>query len=322
VAWAVLALLLVVAVGTLGFWWLEEHWNAWDALFFTLVTITTVGYEDYGLDGYGEIFALFLLLAGIGTYTYAFSQLVQLAMSQRFNWRLRMEKHIASLSDHFIVCGAGRVGQAICERFEASGQPLVVVDTDEQRCEWARQRGHFVIEGDAGLDETLRRANIRNCRGLVACTANENENLVITLTARSHHAECTIIARCDHEDAAAKFRRAGATRVVAPALYSGGQIAKMLVRPHLADFLSRMEVGDGDCQLTEIILDEHHPLVGQTPERVGREEPSLVFVAVKPTDGPLRIRPDSRQPFCVGEVVIVAGTLQALSQIQAPRLAA
>ncbi len=311
---AILALVMVIATGTVGFWWLEEQWDAWDALFFTCITITTVGYGDYGLDMRGEIFALFLMISGIATCTYAFSQMVQLAVSQRLNWRKRMLKHIAHLEDHFIVCGNGRVGRAICERFEESGTPVVVVDPSEDRCEWARQHGHFVVHGDAGKDEVLMQANVERCRGLVACTPDESENLVITLTARSHNEGCTIIARAESHDAVAKFQRAGADRVVAPSLFGGHQIATMLVRPHLADFLTQMCAGDDDYQLSEIMIDPGSPLAGQTPETYGQREPGLVFVALKRTGEPTRIRPDATESFAVGDVVIVAGQLDAIAR--------
>ncbi|MEL7088208.1 MAG: potassium channel family protein, partial [Planctomycetota bacterium] len=173
---AVLALLFVIAAGTAGFSLLEEQWSAWDAFFFTLITITTVGYGDYGLDFRGEIFALTLLLTGIAVTTYAFGQVVQLAVTSRVVWRRQMLKTIERMQDHYIVCGAGRVGRAVCERFEESGVPLVVIDRDAERCEWARAHGHLAIEGNATDDGTLLAAGVVRCKGLVASAPSDNEN--------------------------------------------------------------------------------------------------------------------------------------------------
>ena len=313
--YSALALLaLIILTGTVGFWWLEPQWSAWDALFFTFISITTVGYGDYGLDTRGEVFAMLIMLAGIATCTFVFGQVVQLAVNRQMTWRKRMLKHIAHLSDHFIICGVGRVGQAVCERFQEAGQPVVVIDSNDARCEWAREHGHFVITGDAGEDETLLAAGVERCRGLVACTPSDHANLVVTLTARSHNADCTIIARADDHGAISKFQRAGATRVVAPAMFGGHQIATMLVRPHLADFLTQMCAGDDDYQLSEIVVDPGSPLAGETPASFGKHQPELVFVALKRNGEPTRIRPDASEPFEVGDVAIVAGTLSALTQ--------
>lgn len=310
---AVLTMLVVIGIGTVGFALLEEQWTAWDAFFFTLITITTVGYGDYGLDMKGEMFALVLLLAGIAVTTYAFGQVVQLAVTSRAAWRRKMLKTIENMSDHYIVCGVGRVGRAVCERFEESGVPLVIIDRDVERCEWARAHGHLAIEGNATDDDTLLAAGIERCKGVVAAAPSDNENLVITLTAREHNADCLIICRSGDPDTEAKFRRAGADRVVAPETHGGHTIANLLVRPHMTDFLAH--TGEDDYQLTELHLRENSPLVGLTILELGQREPQLVFVAHKPADQPARVRPDLNEVLATGDVLIVVGDLDALGRV-------
>ncbi|MEO0514265.1 MAG: potassium channel protein [Planctomycetota bacterium] len=312
VANAVLTMLIVIAIGTTGFALLEEQWTAWDAFFFTLITITTVGYGDYGLDMKGEMFALVLLIAGIAVTTYAFGQVVQLAVTNRAAWRRKMLKTIENMSDHYIVCGVGRVGRAVCERFEESGVPLVIIDQDPARCEWARAHGHLAIEGNATQDDTLLLAGIGRCKGLVAAAPSDNENLVITLTAREHNADCLIICRSGDPETEAKFRRAGADRVVAPETHGGHTIANLLVRPHMTDFLA--QTGEGDYQLTELQLKPESPLVGLTILEIGEREPQLVFVAHKPVGQPARVRPELDEVLNAGDILIVVGQLDALAR--------
>lgn len=313
VANAVLAMLLVIALGTAGFSLLEEHWSAWDALFFTLITITTVGYGDYGLDARGEAFAVVLLLAGIAVTTYAFGQVVQLAVTRRAAWRRKMLKTLEQMSEHYILCGAGRVGRAICDRFEESGLALLVIDQDPERCEWARAHGHLALEGNATEDDTLLLAGIERCKGLVAAAPSDNENLVITLTAREHNADCLIVCRSGDPDTDAKFKRAGADRVVAPETHGGHTIANLLVRPHMTDFLAH--TGEDDYQLTELHIQTDCPLVGLTVDQLGQREPQLVFVAHKRLGEPTRLRPDVELTLAAGDILIVVGQLDALARI-------
>lgn len=309
---AVLALWGVIAMGTVGFTVLEEQWTVWDSFFFTLITITTVGYGDYGLDTKGEVFALSLLLAGIMVTTYAFGQVVQLAVTGRVMWRRKMLRTIEQMQGHFIVCGVGRVGRAVCERFEESGVPLVVIDPDAERCEWARAHGHFAIEGRGTEDETLAAAGVARCKAMVAAASQDNENLVITLTAREHNPDCLIICRSGDPDTDTKFKRAGADRVVAPETNGGHIIANLLVRPHLTDFLAH--TGEDDYQLTELQIEHGSPLAGLSIREMGEREPQLVFVAHKRDGQATRIRPEAKEVLAAGDILIVVGQLEALAR--------
>ena len=135
---AVLALVLVLSFGTAGFV-LIEGWEPWKALYFTLITITTVGYGDEGVSEVGKRFTTILLLGGIATATYAFGQIVQAAVNYQLAWRRRMHQAIEKLNGHYIICGLGSVGRAVCDRLSAEGKPFVVIEADEERC---AGRGH------------------------------------------------------------------------------------------------------------------------------------------------------------------------------------
>lgn len=311
--WALTALGSVIAISTLGFTWLEADWSLWDSLFFTLITITTVGYGDYGLDFRGEVFATLLLICGIAITTYVLGQMVQLAVNSEAARRRKMLKQIAHLSDHFIVCGVGRVGRAVCERFHESGMALVIIDPDPERCEWARAQGHFAVEGVGTDDECLISSGITRCRGLVASAASDSENLVITLTAREHNPDCLIICRSGDPESEAKFRRAGADRVVAPETNGGHIIANLLVRPNTTDFLAH--TGEDEIQLSEMHVRPGSGLAGQTLTQLAKHEPELVFVALKTPDGNTRLRPDENHRLTEGDVLIIVGDLGTLARM-------
>lgn len=312
---SILLLIGVVVLGTGGFMILEPTWSIWRSLYFTVVTISTVGYGDEGIGEQTRAFAATLILIGIGTCTYALGQIVQFAVSRQLAWRQRMQRHIDRMSDHFIVCGLGRVGRAVCERFSEASLPVVVIDPDEHRDAWAREHGHLAIEGDASEDEVLLRAGVERARGIVCATNNDAENLAITLSARELNQDIIIISRADDVSATRKFKRAGATHVISPAANGGQDIATMLIRPHLADFLQRARANESGYQLTEIVIEAGSRLDGTTLLELGKAERRLVFVAVRHADGNVQLRPDMSYEFEPGAVVIVAGDLDAIMRM-------
>ncbi len=305
----------VLVFGTAGFMIIEDGWGFWRSLFFTVITISTVGYGDEGISQAGERFAAVLILVGIGTCTFALSQLVQVAVRSQMAWRRRMQKQIDRLEDHYIVCGLGRVGTAVLQRVSEASLPVVIVEVDPSRAAWARTQGHATVEGTATEDEILLKAGVTRARGIVCAAASDSENLVATLSARELNPRLMIISRVDDPRAAHKFRRAGATRVLSPAATGGADMADMLIRPHLAEFLERAGHHDGGYQLTEITIEAASPLVGQTIATYGARENTLVFVAIRHPGGSTEIRPRATEAFRVGDVVIIVGDLESVARV-------
>ncbi len=312
---AITALCGVVLFGTLGFTLIQDNWDIWKALYFTLITITTVGYGDYGLTPAGERFATLLLVVGIATATYAFGQIVQAAISYQLAWRRRMQKAIDQLHDHYIICGAGRVGQTVCERLAEKSMPFVVVEKDADRMQWVRSHGSMVLEGAATEDELLILAGIQRAKGLICATESDSDNIVITLSARELNPDIQIISRVNDNQSMRKLHRAGATRVVAPAIQGGNDIAELLIHPNLSAFLDQSSQTGGGYELAEVRIEEGSLLVGQTLLKYGTAEQSLVFVAVRDQDGKTRIRPGANEKFVPGQVAIVVGEPDAVERM-------
>lgn len=313
--YALSAFAAVMIVGVCGFLLLENDWTVQRAFYFTVITLSTVGYGDEGISEPARMFSSVLILMGIGTCTYTLSQLVQFAVSRQLAWRQKMQRHIDRMQDHFVICGLGRLGQAVCDRFGEASMPVVVVERDPERAQWARDREMLVVEGSATEDDTLILAGVARARGIVCASPNDSDNLAMTLTARELNPDMTIIARIDNPKVATRFKRAGATSVISPATLSGHDIATMLIRPKLADFLQRARTSESGYQLTEVEVDPGSPLLGQSLEQLGVRERDLAFVALQPAGGVAQVRPDASHILAAGDSVIVAGSLEALARM-------
>lgn len=314
-AMCIVAFVVVVTVGTLGFCYTEEDWTAWDALFFTLITVTTVGYGDENISLASERFAVVLLIVGIGTATYTFSSLMQVAVGCQLAWKSKMQNRINHLHDHVIVCGFGRMGKYIVEQLRESSVPTVVIEHDESGYLTAVEMGYFAVHGCATEDETLIDAGIRQARAVICVVDSDSENIVITLSARELNKNLFIASRADGESVAHKIERAGASLVVSPHVTAGHNIATAILRPHLAELLRHSQLRMSGFEMSEVTVEPGSPLAGLTGKEYGRREENIVFVAVRKPHGEMRLRPRGNTQFVAGDVIIVAGPTEDLARM-------
>jgi voltage-gated potassium channel len=314
-------LVAVLLVGTIGYRLLSFGWL--DAAYQTVTTITTVGFREVEpLDGAGQVFTIFLILAGVGTALFTLSLLMQAIAEghlQRFVGRRRMDRVIAKLSGHAIVCGWGRVGKAIARDLERAGHGVVVVDLDVDRVAGI---DHAAVIGDATDDEVLERAGIARAGALVAALSTDAENLFVTLTGRDRRADLFIVARARDEGSAPKLLRAGADRVVNPQEIGGARMAAFVLRPHVAEFVDVvMHDRALEFRLEEIFIPPHSPLAGATLQEASiRRRTGALVLALRDGDGRFLTNPDPATPLQAGHVVIAIGTeaeLKALATLAA-----
>ena len=226
---SLVALAVLVVVAITGYV-LIEGWSLLDAAYMTVVTFTTVGYEEvHPLSTTGRVFTMFLMVVGVGVMLYILTSAMHLIVSQELLRSLvrrrRMRKRMEKLSGHYIVCGFGRVGRAVAATLQEQSAALVVVDKDMDALAEAEERGLPWVHGDSAQDENLLAAHVQNARGLVAATGEDSQNVYVSLTARGLNPDLYIVARASRPDAEEKLRRAGADEVILPHVIGGKEMA-------------------------------------------------------------------------------------------------
>ena len=251
-----IALLAVTIVGTGGYV-VIEGWTALEGVYMTFVTVTTVGYDEvHPLSDGGRVFTIFLMVGGIGVMLYILTATVQSVIEGGvlidFVRRRRMQARLESTSDHYVVCGFGRVGKAVAKALQSEEVEVVVVDNQLEVIEDAERLGLAYVQGDATDDETLRQAGIERAHGLIVATSQDSGNVFITLSARGLVPGLVIVARSTDPGATDKLIRAGADRVISPHEIGGRRMALSAIRPRAVDFFETIVGGSGaDVRLAE-----------------------------------------------------------------------
>ena len=325
VAFVVLLTTVLFAVGMVGFHHLlHENWH--NAFYRTAVTVTLTGLDTSpGREG-AEILTVVLALGGVAILGYAAARAAESIAhevagdTRRDRKRLRM---IDQLTDHFIICGYGRVGRRAAEEFEASGQTYVVLDTGDEAIEVARERGVLYRNGSGSDDGDLELAGIARARGLLASADSDAENLYITLSARAQRPDMTIVARASTREAEGKLLLAGADRVVQPYAAAGTEMAKLALKPQVAAFLELVSSHAGpDLRFEEIEVTPECLQAGRSIRELRiRSTTGAVIIALRKRDGSFDVTPSPDEKIEPGDVLIAIGTepeLKALEDLFAP----
>jgi len=306
----------VIAAGTIGY--TVIGFGVLDAVYQTVTTISTVGFREvHPLDTDGKIFTIVLILAGVGTALYAFSVVLETLVEghlRRHFERRRMERNIARMAGHTIVCGWGRVGRAVGNYLSGQGAEVVVVDLDAAR---VAETPFPALIGDVTDDDVLRKAGVMRARALVAAINTDAENVYVTLSARALRPDLVIVARARTEESESKLPRAGATRVVNPQRIGGQRIAAAALQPNVVEFLDVvMHDGSLEFRLEEVSIRSGSRLAGQTLDEadVGQTTGALVL-ALRDGDGAFLANPPRHTPLEAGQVLIAIGTEQQLSAL-------
>jgi voltage-gated potassium channel len=314
-------LISVIAGGTIGFEILEG-WGFIDALYMTVITIATVGYQElHPLGESGRIFNMVLIFVGLGTTTYVAASVVQFMVEGRIReimGRRRLDRKIDRLNHHYIICGYGRIGRMLCQTLRQKPVRLVVIEKSPDLIPALEKDEVLYIQGDATNEDVLKRACIERAQGLVAVLATDTDNVFLVLTARQLAPQLMIIARASREESMNKLRAAGANIVESPYELGALRLAQRIMRPAVTSFLEfAFSQSRKDIQLEQLVVSEASPLAHASLKDSGiRQNYNLIIIAINKPDGAMLFNPSFESVIIPGDTVIAVGEVENLDKLE------
>lgn len=316
----VIAIIGVIVFGVLGYV-VIENWNLFDALYMTIITLTTVGYHEvHELSQAGRTFSMVLILSGVGTMFYTFGVGAKVLLEGELRdilGRKKLTKKIENLKNHYIICGYGRMGNIICREMFQSKAPFVLI---EKRPEVLTTIDADILslQGDATQDSILKQAGIDRAKGLISVLSTDSENLYVVLSARGLNPTLKIVARASEEGAESKLIRAGADNVVSPYFIGGLRIAHTLLKPTVVDFIEfATKSGNLELQMEEIKLKGASDIIDRSLDECGiRKEMGIIVVAIKRESGTMEFNPKSTSVIRKGDTLVAMGETKQLKALE------
>ena len=310
-------LVALVLFGTIGYM-IIEGWSMLEALYMTVITMTTIGYgETKPLSDAGRVFTIGLIVIGVIIASYTLTTTIELFTSQEFLLHLRNRRRrqaLEKISNHCILCGFGRMGRSLAMELQARGSAIIAVDMQDEAIAECQNLGIPIVQGNASDEDTLCQAGIERAQSLVTVTPSDAENIFIILTARSLNPDLKIISRVTAENSIAKLQKAGADTVISPYTIAGRRIAHILTRPGVTNFLDGvLEFGDHQMRLEEFIIDEDSPLAGLT---LAQAKMKAVVLAVDYPDQRVFTHPAADTKLLPGTAIIVMGLDSELDKLE------
>lgn len=312
----------LMVLGTLGYRHLcGLSWL--DALYFTVITMSTVGYREVGdLTPAGKLFTIALIFAGAGVLAYSVSATLEVLVDEPYRWyfsHMFARRRSRHMKDHHIVCGFGRVGRSVCQELSAAKMPFIVIDSSPDRAKQAERLGYVAIHGDASDDRVLQDANIECAQGLV-CTINTDAgNLFVLISARALNGNLQISARVNDDNNVKKFHAAGATHVYSPFSLLGRRIARSITRPRVLELLDvALEQNNYAVTIEEFTVSERSPLAWLSLKDSGiRQNFGGAVISVIRHDREIVHNPEPDMVCQPGDILITLGLPDQLARLRA-----
>jgi voltage-gated potassium channel len=315
VALVVTALILA---GTLGFAWIEG-WGLFDALYMSVITLTTVGFEEvHPLSSGGRVFVMLFLVVGLGVFMYGVVALGEwIVQAQLGSWlgKNKMLSTILKMKDHFIVCGFGRFGRSVCEELSGRGLPFVVLELDGDNVELCRDKGWPYLIGDATEDKALYEAGIERARGIACTLPSDAANLYVVMSARLLQKDLQILSRATTEKDANKLRRAGADRVISIYAAGAAKMVQLMANPRVEDFFEVITAKGKSMELAEVEVEQGAPYADGTLAKSGFRERGVMVVGIRRPSGELLIPPSPHDVIHAGDCLIVLGKVESIQDL-------
>ena len=315
--------------GTLGFMIIGNgKWNMLDCAYMTSITLTGVGYGEIlePMIPSARLFAMIVMWSGMGVVLYSVSTITALVVEKnevlaRSIKERKMQKRIAAMSQHIIICGAGPIGMHVVKELYTTKYPCVVIEHDHERCDWISKNMEDLplLNGDAMEETFLHQAGIERAAGILITLHEASRNMLITVQSRCLNPSIRIVVRCDEPNLVDKFYRAGASYVVNPSFIGGMRMASEMIRPHVVSFLDQMLRGRNQCvRVEEVILNEGSSLSGlslKESDIYGRT--GLMPIALKyPDEEEFLYNPSPESRLKEKTVIIVIGSPEQIGMLR------
>ena len=322
---AILLLIAITAIGTLGLMHLEEL-SPFDALWLTIISLSTTGYGDIVPHTYGgRVFLLVILVSGLVIVTYSLGTIVNILVEkQLFDMKgnSKMTKAIEALRNHVIVCGAGRVGGNVADALKAQEVAYVVIESNKELAELMRKDGHLVLEGDATRDDMLHQAGILRAKGIICGLSNDAYNVFVVLTARALNPGLRIVSRAVQPESVAKLRHAGADKIISPDQIGGQRMAMAMLKPTAIELIDTMFAPHRlEIQLEELLIGAESSMVGQrVRDFFGAAGGDVILVAIIRPEG-AKMHPGGDEVILAGDILVLIGSRSDLKKVEMACLA-
>ncbi len=287
------------------------------ALFWTVMTISTVGY--YGnvspVTTGGLLVAATSVIGGLGTLLYILQNvftgpLLEMKLKEVFGMGVEIKKDI---SDHTIVCGYGDIGESVAEELDAIHEEYIFVEKNPERVrsiehkEYDYYRG--VVQGDATNEEILKKAGIDTAKNLILTSKDDANNVFITLTANSMSRKLRVVTTASESRAIKKLYSAGADLVISSPEIGGLLLANATIRPSVVQFLqdAMTAVDVGEVEIDTVRIPRKSPFVGNAIGTCNTKETTgALFVAIARGNN---VKPNPPNDFKIeeGDEIILLG---------------
>ncbi len=318
----VVLLLVVIFSGVVGYMNLLNV-NFIDALYMTVITITTVGYGEVAeMTDLAKIFSIIIIFSGLAVVGYGLTTVAATLFEGKFQkaWRLkRMETTISTLKNHYIICGAGETGYKSIESFLKSKLDFVVIEKNAARADELKREGILTVLGDATNEDALNIAKIKNAKGLISALSSDADNVFTVLTAKQMNKKIYIVSKSIEKNAHTKLLKAGADKTISPNEIGGQRMAALMIRPSVISFLDVItQAGEVTLDLEEVIISSESKLSGQMlREAKIPEQTGLIVLALEsPGDPRIRFNPKSNEVLKGGDTMVVLGTQTQIEKLK------
>lgn len=315
-------LVVLFSTGVIGYM-VIEGWNVLDGLYMTVITLATIGYgETHPLSDAGRVFTIFLILGGIGTMTFIFSSITALLIEGELKdvfRRIKMENRIENMKDHYIICGATHTGVSVCEELHKTKRDFILIVLNEEEQKKFMDIGYCVVTGDASEDSTLLKCNIKTAKGVFCTLKNDKDNAFIMISARGLNAGLRIVTiQRENEPAMReKLLRSGADTVISPFYIGGLRMTSEMVRPSTTQFLDQMMRGSTGRSYRFEDVSAGERSVGKPLHECAAGRGALVVALKNTVSGSYEINPDLGARLKKGDVFVVLGTPEQVSELRA-----